>query len=77
MLAAHMREVDRAVLDGIDAGMADEPPRERLFDVLMRRLDMLAADKAAVQSLRQFGDVQSRPHAGAQRPCRRARCNGC
>jgi AcrR family transcriptional regulator len=53
MLAAHMREVDRAVLDGLDPGMADEPPRERLFDVLMRRLDILAADKAAVKSLRQ------------------------
>ena len=53
MFAAHMREVDRAVLDGIDPGMADEPPRERLFDVLMRRLDILAADKAAVKSLRQ------------------------
>jgi AcrR family transcriptional regulator len=53
MLAAYMREVDRAVLDGIDPGMADEPPRERLFDVLMRRLDILAADKAAVKSLRQ------------------------
>jgi len=52
MLAAHMREVDRAVLDGIDPGMADEPPRERLFDVLMRRLDVLAHDKAAVRSLR-------------------------
>src|ERR1700754_3698340 len=51
MLAAYMREVDRAVLDGIDPGMADEPPRERLFDVLMRRLDLLATDKAAVQSL--------------------------
>jgi len=51
ILTAHMREVDRAVLDGIDAGMADEPPRERLFDVLMRRLDLLAPDKAAVQSL--------------------------
>jgi AcrR family transcriptional regulator len=51
MLAAHVREVDRAVLDGIDAGMADEPPRERLFDVLMRRLDLLAPDKAAIQSL--------------------------
>jgi AcrR family transcriptional regulator len=51
MLAAHMREVDRAVLDGIDPGMADEPPRERLFDVLMRRLDLLAPDKAAVRSL--------------------------
>src|SRR5262245_16242333 len=52
MLAAHLREVDRAVLDGIDLGMADEPPRERLFDVLMRRLDILAQDKAAVKSLR-------------------------
>ena len=53
MLAAYMRDVDRAVLDGIDPGLADEPPRERLFDVLMRRLDILAADKAAVKSLRQ------------------------
>jgi len=53
MLAASMRDVDRAVLDGIDSGLADEPPRERLFDVLMRRLDILAADKAAVKSLRQ------------------------
>jgi len=52
MLAAHLREVDRAVLDGIDPGMADEPPRERLFDVLMRRLDILAQDKVAVKSLR-------------------------
>jgi AcrR family transcriptional regulator len=52
MLAAHMREVDRAVLDGIDTAMTDEPPRERLFDVLMRRLDLLAPDKAAIESLR-------------------------
>ena len=51
MLAAYMREVDRAVLAGIDADMADEPPRERLFDVLMRRLDIARADKAAVRSL--------------------------
>ena len=70
MLAAHMREVDRAVLDGIDAGMADEPPRERLFDVLMRRLDLLAPDKAAVQSLQRSVMLQSRPRAGAQRPGR-------
>jgi AcrR family transcriptional regulator len=52
MLAAHMREVDRAVLDGIDTTMTEEPPRERLFDVLMRRLDLLARDKAAIESLR-------------------------
>ena len=51
ILAAHMREIDRAVLAGIDADMAEEPPRERLFDVLMRRLDALAPHKEAVRSL--------------------------
>jgi AcrR family transcriptional regulator len=52
ILAAYMKEVDRAVLGGIAADMAAEPPRERLFDVLMRRLDVLAPNKAAVRSLR-------------------------
>ncbi len=33
ILAAHMKEIDRAVLAGGDADMAEEPPRERLFDV--------------------------------------------
>ena len=51
ILAAHMREIDRAVLAGGDADMAEEPPRERLFDVLMRRLELLAPHKAAVRSL--------------------------
>ena len=51
ILAAQMEAVDRAVLDGQDADMAEEPPRERLFDVLMRRLEALAPHKAAVRSL--------------------------
>jgi AcrR family transcriptional regulator len=51
ILAAQMKEVDRAVLAGADADMAEEPPRERLFDVLMRRLEVLAPHKAAVRSL--------------------------
>src|SRR3954470_22075378 len=51
ILAAQMKEVDRAVLRRDDGDMADEPPRERLFDVLMRRLDTLAPHKAAVRSL--------------------------
>jgi AcrR family transcriptional regulator len=42
IVAAHMKAIDRAVLAGIDPDMAEEPPRERLFDVLMRRLDALA-----------------------------------
>ncbi len=51
ILAAHMKAIDRAVLAGGDADMAEEPPRERLFDVMMRRLEMLAPHKAAVRSL--------------------------
>ncbi|HKA81836.1 MAG TPA: TetR/AcrR family transcriptional regulator [Xanthobacteraceae bacterium] len=51
ILAAHVKDTDRAVLAGIDADMAEEPPRERLFDVLMRRLEILAPHKAAVRSL--------------------------
>jgi hypothetical protein len=39
------------VLDGTDADMTEEPARERLFEVLMRRLEALAPYKAAVRSL--------------------------
>jgi AcrR family transcriptional regulator len=51
ILAAFQKEIDRQVLAGIDADMAQEPPRERLFDVLMRRIDVLSPHKAAVRSL--------------------------
>jgi AcrR family transcriptional regulator len=51
ILAAYLKEIDRQVLAGIDGDMEEEPPRERLFDVLMRRIDALAPHKAAVRSL--------------------------
>src|ERR1700757_3373888 len=51
ILAAHMKAIDRVVLAGGDADMDEEPPRERLFDVLMRRLEVLAPYKDAVRSL--------------------------
>lgn len=51
VLAAYLRDVDRKVLDGGDPDLAQEPPRERLFDVLMRRLEALNPHKAAVRSL--------------------------
>jgi AcrR family transcriptional regulator len=51
ILAAHQKEIDRLVLAGIDADMAQEPPRERLFDLLMRRIEVLTPHKAAVRSL--------------------------
>ena len=49
--AAHVKALDRAVLDGGEGDMAEEPPRERLFDVLMRRIELLAPHKEAVRSL--------------------------
>ena len=51
ILAAHMKELDRKVLAGADGDMADEPPRERLFDVLMRRIEAMAPYREATRSL--------------------------
>ena len=51
ILGAHIKDIDRAVLAGGDADMAEEPVRERLFDVLMRRLEALAPYKDAVRSI--------------------------
>jgi AcrR family transcriptional regulator len=51
ILGAYLKNVDRAVLAGDFADLAEEPPRERLFDVLMRRLEVLAPHRAAIRSL--------------------------
>ena len=51
ILAAHVKELDRQVLSDVDPDMEEEPPRERLFDVLMRRLELLAPHREAVRSL--------------------------
>ncbi len=51
ILGAHIKDIDRAVLAGGSADMEEEPPRERLFDVLMRRLEALAPYKEAVRSI--------------------------
>jgi len=51
IVAACVKDIDRKVLAGGDADLAEEPPRERLFDVLMRRLEALAPHRAAIKSL--------------------------
>ncbi len=51
ILAAHIKDIDHIVLGGGDTDMAEEPVRERLFDVLMRRLEALASYKEAVRSV--------------------------
>lgn len=49
--AQHIKDIDRTVLAGGDEDMADEAARERLFDVLMRRLEAMAPYKEAVRSM--------------------------
>lgn len=55
VLAAFFRATDRQVLaagaDPSEAELADEPAQERLFEVLMRRLDALEPHREAVRSL--------------------------
>jgi AcrR family transcriptional regulator len=51
IFAAHVKVIDRAVLAEDFSDMAEEPPRERLFDVLMRRLEAMAPYRQAVRSL--------------------------
>ncbi len=51
IVAAHVKEIDRRVLAVEDAEMTEESPRERLFDVLMRRIELLEPHKAAIRSL--------------------------
>jgi len=51
IVAAHVKATDRALLAEDFGEMAEEPARERLFDVLMRRLELLAPHREAVRSL--------------------------
>lgn len=51
IVGAYLKDVDRAVLAADLSDMAEEPPRERLFDVLMRRLEALAPHREAIASL--------------------------
>ena len=51
VLAAYVKATDRAVLAQDMHDMSEEPARERLFDVLMRRLEVLAEQRNAVRSL--------------------------
>ena len=49
--AAHVKQIDEAVLDGTDSDTSEEPHRDRLFDVLMRRIETLTPHKEAVRSI--------------------------
>ena len=51
VLAGFSRKIDRIVLDQAGETLADEAPRERVFDVLMRRLDAMAPYKLGLQGV--------------------------
>lgn len=54
VLAAFSRLIDRQVLDGTTGDLAAETARDRLFDVLMRRLDAMAPYKAGIRGISQW-----------------------
>jgi AcrR family transcriptional regulator len=49
VLAGFSRRIDRAVLSQDNGELADESPRERLFDILMRRLEAMAPYREGVR----------------------------
>jgi AcrR family transcriptional regulator len=51
VLAAFSRRIDHIVLDAAGDGLTGEPVKERLFDVLMRRLDALAPYKLGLEAI--------------------------
>jgi AcrR family transcriptional regulator len=72
ILAAFMKSVDTAVLEGVDPELKEEDTRERLFDILMRRLDVLAPHKAAIRSLAEAARRDGALAMGINRLARRS-----
>ncbi len=52
LLGAFMREIDQKVLQERDPDLMEETARDRLFDVLMCRLDLMEPYKEAIRNLR-------------------------
>ena len=59
ILAAYARRVDEAVADGAETGDLDQPVRDRIFDVLMRRFDAMKADRDALRAIAR--DIRREP----------------
>ncbi len=73
ILAGFARRVDIAVLSGTDPEESEETPRERLFDVIMRRFDALGPHREAVRAiLRDAGREPVATLCGAGGPFRRS-----
>jgi len=51
ILSGFIRQIDAAVLAEDDGGVSEEAARDRLFDILMRRLDALNPHRAAIANI--------------------------
>jgi AcrR family transcriptional regulator len=51
VLSSFIRMIDKIVLDGTTEELVGEPAKDRLFDVLMRRLDALAPYKHGIEGI--------------------------
>jgi AcrR family transcriptional regulator len=61
VLAGFARRIDRIVLEGTTTDLVGETAKERLFDVLMRRIDALKPYRDALQSISDWsrGDLMA------------------
>jgi AcrR family transcriptional regulator len=63
VLGAFTRRTDKLVLDGTSDDLLGEPAKDRLFDVLMRRLDAMAPYKRGLEGILEW--VRREPLAAA------------
>src|SRR5258708_812257 len=54
VITTFSRKIDQIVLDGTGTDLVDEPAKERLFDVLMRRLDAMQAYRNGIEGIRDW-----------------------
>jgi len=67
IVAGFMAEIDARLLDGLGKLSKDDTPRDRLFDVLMQRFDLLAPHKPALKNI--TSGVRRDPAAMARLVC--------
>lgn len=67
LLKAFQTEVDADVLSKVKAGGPDEPPRERLLDLIMTRFEVMTPYKAALKRI--AAELSCRPGEQAQLLC--------
>lgn len=55
LLGLFAKQIDRRVLESLAPDMNDEPMRDRLLDIMLKRFDALAPYKEALRNIRKYG----------------------